>query len=96
MLKNRYVVLLTTLHQGTEIVDYTKKPEIIQFYKETKSGVDTLDQAIRNYTSKRRTNRWPQCLLYNILNTSEYIDYVIYISITTPNGKRNLFDVVFI
>ena len=77
--KNRQAVLLSTLYQGTEIVAVdTNKPEIIQFYNETKSGVD---QVIRNDTFKRRTNRWPQCLLYNILDTSAYNAYFIYIYI---------------
>ena len=51
------IVLLSTLHHTPEIVGETKKPEIIQFYNGTKTGVDTLDQMIRNYTCKRRTNR---------------------------------------
>ena len=40
--------------------------------------MDTLDQLVRNYTTKRRTNRWLQCIFYNILDISAYNGYVVY------------------
>ena len=37
-------------------------------YKETKAGVDTLDQVVRFYTTKRRSKRWPVVIFYNIMD----------------------------
>ena len=35
--------------------------------------VDTLNQVTSTYTCKRKTNRWPVILLYNILDVSAYL-----------------------
>lgn len=86
--KNRSVFLLSTLHHDEEIRTSSKKPEIIHFYNQTKSGVDTLDQLIRTYTCKRRTNRWPQALFYNMLDISAYNAYVVFLKIN-PNWNEN-------
>ena len=36
-----------------------QKPEIVQFYNATKSGVDNLDKLVRTYRSQRKCHRWP-------------------------------------
>lgn len=89
--KNRSVILLSTLHHSAEIVSDTKKPEIIHFYNRTKSGVDTLDQLVRNYTCKRRSNRWPQSLFYNMLDICAYNAFVIYTAIDAEWNKQKRF-----
>lgn len=86
--KNRAVYLLSTLHNNVEINPNTEKPEIIDFYNKTKSGVDILDQVIRTYTCKRRTNRWPQSLFYNMLDISAYNAFVIFREINTEWNKN--------
>lgn len=58
--KNRSVVLLSTVHNDTAIVETLKnKPEIVVYYNKTKGGVDTVDKLVRTYTAKRQTRRWP-------------------------------------
>lgn len=47
-----------------------KKPEVIQYYNKTKGGVDTMDQMVRTYSCKRRTQRWPMVLWYNMLDVA--------------------------
>ena len=61
----KYVILLSSQHQ-TGYVEDNGKPEIVNVYNETKAGVDTLDQLVRFYTTKRKRNRWPVTIFYNI------------------------------
>ena len=53
---NKLVLLLSTAHQSDKIGE-SGKPEIVEFYNETKAGVDALDQKVRNYTTYRKTKR---------------------------------------
>ena len=56
-----------------------KKPVIIGYYNQTKGGVDRLDQLLSAYTCKRKTNRWPLALFYNILDISAVTAQVIFL-----------------
>ncbi|XP_077128955.1 26S proteasome non-ATPase regulatory subunit 14 isoform X1 [Ranitomeya variabilis] len=62
--------------------------DIILDYNATKGAVDTLDQAIATYTCKRKTNRWPIILFYNILDISAYNAFVLWREID-PDWNRN-------
>ena len=55
--KGKAVVLLSTMHDDRAVDDNSvkKKPEVIQYYNQTKSGVDTMDQ-----------RRWPMVLWHNV------------------------------
>lgn len=64
---------MSTLHNYKEIsARDDKKPTIIMDYNETKEAVDTLDQLVATYSCKRKTNRWPVIIFYNILDISAY------------------------
>ena len=54
--KNKVVIPLSTMHHRISIVeeDPKKGPEIIKFYKETKIGVDLVDQMVQTYICKRQ------------------------------------------
>ena len=52
--KNKLVLLLSTAHQFGKI-GQSGKPEIVEFYNETKPDADALDQKLRHYTTYRRT-----------------------------------------
>lgn len=55
--KNKAVLLLSTMHHTNDfVVEDSRKPEIIKFYNETKGGLDSLDQLVHAYMSKRRSN----------------------------------------
>ena len=58
-----------------------KKPLLILDYNKTKGAVDTLDKMCANYTSKRKTNRWPIVVFSNILDISGVNSFVLFISI---------------
>ena len=51
---NKLVLLLSTAHQSDKIGE-SGKPEIVEFYNETKAGVDALNQKVRHYTTYRKT-----------------------------------------
>ena len=57
--KGKLVLLLSTLHQTNEIAQ-SGKPEIIEFYNQTKAGVDALDQKVDHYSTYQKTKHWPQ------------------------------------
>ena len=65
---NKSVVLLSTMFRDAKVDAETKKPEIIQFYKSTKGGVDTVDQLCGNYSVSKRTCWWPLCVFFYLVN----------------------------
>ena len=72
------------------------KPEIIQFYKQTKGGVGNLGKLVRTYSSRRKCNRWPVTLFSNLIDIAAYNALVCYV-FTNPNyhkgklSRRRLF-----
>lgn len=95
--KNKAVVLLSSMHTTAEIDDTAKakKPEIILYYNSTKAGVDQMDQMLTQYTTKRRTNRWPLAFFYNILDIACLAAHIIYSEnnpqIACKTDRRRLF-----
>ena len=49
------------------------KSDVINFYNETKSGVDTLDKVIRGYSSKRKYRRWPCHIFFTLMDCAVFI-----------------------
>lgn len=90
--RSKSVILLSTMHSTGEI-DNTEqqKPKIILDYNNTKGGVDTFDQMIHEYSSKRKTNRWPLTFFYNLMDTSALAAYHIWTS-THTTWKTQLAD----
>lgn len=80
--KGKAVVLLSTMHDDKAVDDSSvkKKPEMIQYYNKTKGGVDTMDQMVRTYSCKRRTQRWPMVLWYNMLDVATLNAYTSFTS----------------
>jgi len=76
--KSRVVVLLSTEHDTAEVDNSEKAKLTIVFdYNASKVGVDTMDQMVRTYTSKRMTRRWPIVLFYNLLDVSALNAFII-------------------
>ncbi|KRY27084.1 hypothetical protein T01_2762 [Trichinella spiralis] len=77
--RKKCVLLLSTMHHDDAVnEDQERKADIVLFYNETKSGVDTLDQLVRVYTCKGRTRRWPMVLWFNTLDCAGLAAYVIW------------------
>lgn len=90
--RSKSVILLSTMHSTGEVDEKEKqKPKIILDYNNTKGGVDTFDQMINEYSSKRKTNRWPLSFFYNLMDTSALAAYNIWIS-THKSWKTKLAD----
>lgn len=70
--KNKTVVLMSSYHTSSSAVsnETDKKPEIIEFYNKTKSGVDVVDKLCATYNTARATRRWPMVIFYHILNVA--------------------------
>lgn len=96
--KGKVVCLLSSSHNQDD-VDYTrpdKKPDIILKYNSTKGGVDTADQMLRTYSTKRRTRRWPVAVFYNMLDISALNAFIIWMSLnphwnSKSTHRRRLF-----
>ncbi|XP_066154290.1 uncharacterized protein [Euwallacea fornicatus] len=87
--RGRIVVLLSSLHVSCEEVadDTTKKPEIIDFYNSTKSGVDIADKLCATYNVARSTKRWPMVIFYHMLNVAAINSRLIF----WGNGNEYIF-----
>ena len=79
---NKAVILHSTMHfdklQGEE---KKNNLEIIFHYNKAKGGVDTMDQMVPCYTSKRVTKRWLLILWYNMINIAALNAYTIFTQI---------------
>jgi len=81
---NKNVLLLSTLHNDDSVDLASNKPNIILDYNKTKGGVDTLDKLVRTYTCKRKTNRWPMVLFFNMIDIAGIAAYNLF-KIANPN-----------
>lgn len=78
---SKAVLFLSTLHHNDKIItEGVPKPiaEINKHYNATKSGVDTMDQMVHEYMSKRKTNRWPFAFFMNLLDVSNIAAYTLW------------------
>ncbi|XP_055850586.1 piggyBac transposable element-derived protein 4-like [Episyrphus balteatus] len=78
------VLMLSTAHHEDKIDEVTKKPAVIMDYNSTKGGVDTFDRLATVYTCKRKTNRWPVTLFYNLLDCAGVAAYRMF-DVCQPN-----------
>lgn len=84
--RGKAVVLISSMHHDSYVNPESKKPEIIEFYNKTKSGVDALDQKCAAYSTSRRTRRWPMAIFHCILNIAGVNSRVLFQF--SPNGHE--------
>ena len=91
--KKKKKVMLLSSHHGRAKIEggQKKKPEIVQFYNETKSGVDVLDSMVRMYSTKATTRRWPVAMFYDLLDKSALNSWVLYKQATEDEISRKEF-----
>lgn len=78
--RGKLVLLASTMHHDAKIDVETgeqKKPEMITDYNILKCGVDVVDQMTGTYSVSRRTQRWPLCIFFGLLNIGGLNAYVI-------------------
>ncbi|XP_039298345.1 uncharacterized protein LOC120354770 [Nilaparvata lugens] len=68
-----------------------KKPEIVTFYNQTKSGVDTADQMCMTYSVSRNTKRWPMVIFFAMLNVGGINSQVIYMCNELQPLRRRMY-----
>ena len=93
----KLVTLISSMHYEPILAESEPfKPEIIQFYNQTKGGVDNLDKLFRTYSSIQKCNRWPVTLFFNLIDIAAYNALVCYV-FTNPSyhkgklSRRRLF-----
>lgn len=92
------VLFLSTMHHDNKVItEQVKKPisQINKHYNTTKSGVDTMDQMVHEYMTKRKTNRWPFAFFINLLDVSNIAAYTLWCKKfplwnSKKSNKRNL------
>lgn len=87
--KDKAVVLLSTQHNDDSVSGPKLKPDIILYYNKTKGAVDTMDKMLSQYTTKRKTNRWPLAMFFNIIDTAGLAAYIIFTK-NNPSSKHNV------
>lgn len=75
---NKSVILLSSMHHKKETDIETGKPAMIIDYNKTKGGVDEVDKKCSNYSTSRRTRRWPMAIFYRLVDISGINCYVLY------------------
>lgn len=77
--QNKSVLLISSMHHEKSFDEEKNKPEIVCFYNSTKGGVDSMDQKCANYSSNRRSRRWPLSVFYMLVNISAANSYILYL-----------------
>lgn len=57
---------------------------IIEFYNETKAGIDALDKKCETYSTQRRIQQWPMAIFNAFLDITGVNSFVLY---TIKNGN---------
>lgn len=76
------------MHETETINKISKKPEQIEFYNKTKGGVDVFDKLCHQYSSTRKTNRWPLRYFFGLLDAAVVNGYVIFKHNQLDQDKR--------
>lgn len=78
--KGKAVLMISTMHSDKKIDAVSKKPEVVLFYNSTKGGVDSFDQMAHNYTTSRKTRRWPLRHFYGMLHQAGINSQIILVN----------------
>lgn len=84
--KNKFVLVLSSLHSTAEIDQNNQKPSIISFYNNTKGGTDCFDHMCHEYTVARKTLRWPLRFWYGMLDQEAINDMILH-NFNTANAN---------
>lgn len=87
--KKKVVLVISSIHQTGKIHEGTGKPEMIEFYNKTKGGTDSFDFKCHQYTTTRKTSRWPVRFFYGMLDQANVNSPILYtLSGNNPEMKR--------
>lgn len=74
---NKNVCPLLSFHKSCGTIEKKQKPKIIHFYNKTKCGVDVVDNMLRKYTTKSKTNHWPLAVFFKILDKAALNAHIV-------------------
>ncbi|KAJ6642417.1 PiggyBac transposable element-derived protein 4, partial [Pseudolycoriella hygida] len=87
--RNKSVSILSSLHKSVKITNSAKKkPDTINYYNNTKCGVDVADQMAKKYSVKASSRRRPVHVFYNVLDLAGLNAYIIYQQTTDKKISR--------
>lgn len=87
--RRKTVCILSSLHSVVETGDnWKKKPNTVTDYNSCKSGVDAMDQMVREYTVRSGTRRWPVAVFYNMVDIAALNAHVLYQQCTGLEERR--------
>jgi len=91
--KNKNVIMLSTMHLDgsiSEQPEHNSKPEIILFYNNSKTGVDTIDEMCSTYSVLRKVRGWPLVLFFRLIDLAGINAQVIF----NTNNRNKLLEEV--
>lgn len=89
--KEKNVTLASSMHFDDAVNVCSQKLEIIEYYNQTKSGVDTVDQMVGTYNVARNTRRWPMIIFYTVLNIAGINAQIIHMLNQNVKVRRRVF-----
>lgn len=87
---SKMVYMLSSCDEEASVNPDNKKPHMIEFYNSTKGGVDTFDQMCSVMSCSRKTNRWPMCVFYGMMNIACINSYILYCHNASVQGEKVL------
>lgn len=81
---NKTILVASTMHKD-KAMGNEAKPEVISFYNSTRSGVNSMDRMIENYSVARKSCRWTLVVFYCLLNIGGLNSNIVYRENTSEN-----------
>jgi hypothetical protein len=66
--KRQPVLLLDSFAKVGRVSAGNQKPDSVEFYNQTKSGVDVVDKLVRGVSTRRKCRRWPYTFTMNLMD----------------------------
>jgi len=85
--KYKSVVLISTMHHDTHVDTDMKKPDIILHYNDMKSGVDNMGHMVTVFSCKRKINRWPMVLFFNMVDVAALASFIVWLC-NVPDWRK--------
>ena len=83
---------MSSFHSTAEVDKETKKPDIVLFYNDTKGGTDCFDHMCHEYTTARKTLRWPLRFWFGMLDQGGINSMILHnFNSANPNMIRRDF-----
>jgi len=77
------------MHHDDKIEGEDNKPHIILHDNECKSGVDNMNKLVGTFSCKRKTNRWPMAVFFNMIDVARVAALLIWLYNPGVNSARS-------